>query len=113
MKRLAPLWVALVVICGGQGCVGDDAIQQQQQQQQQQQHKCPATGSCDVNMEDSRDRSSARTNSSDGDDVEVGEVPVIDISALMDPDSRSKSDWDEAAQAVSRACEQWGFFQVQ
>lgn len=98
MKRLVPLWAALVALCGGHGCVGE------------QQQQCSATGSCDFNMEDSQDSSSTR--SSCGDDVAVGEVPVIDISALMDPDSRSKSDWDEASEAVSRACEQWGFFQV-
>ena len=103
MKSLVPIWVALVALCDGQGCAGD-AIQQQQQQQQQQ--ECPATGG-------SQDSGSARSSGGDpAVDVVVGEVPVIDISALMDPGSCSKSDWDEAAEAVSRACEQWGFFQV-
>lgn len=47
-----------------------------------------------------------------GDSIGVGKVPVIDISALMNPDLHSVARWDEMAEAVSRACEQWGFFQV-
>lgn len=39
-------------------------------------------------------------------------VPVIDVSALMSPASQSRARWDEAAEAVARACEEWGFFQV-
>ena len=106
MKRLAPILGALVaLICGREGCAGDDAMSKQQTQQQQQQ--CPETGSCDINLEDTE-----AVGVDAAMDVAVGEVPVIDISALMSPDLRSKSDWDEAAAAVARACEQWGFFQV-
>eukprot|EP00904_Undaria_pinnatifida_P012386 jgi/Undpi1/8278/HiC_scaffold_25.g10747.m1 len=106
MKRLAPILGALVaLICGREGCAGDDAMSEQQTQQQQQQ--CPETGSCDINLEDTE-----AVGVDAAMDVAVGEVPVIDISALMSPDLRSKSDWDEAAAAVARACEQWGFFQA-
>lgn len=45
-------------------------------------------------------------------DVVAQQVPVIDVSALMSPDLHSTARWDEAAEAVSRACEEWGFFQV-
>lgn len=40
------------------------------------------------------------------------EVPVIDISPLMRSDEHSAAEWDTAAEAVARACEEWGFFQV-
>ena len=54
-------------------------------------HQCPAgsAGSCDVVA-----------------------PPVIDISALMSSDEHSTMEWDTAADAVARACEEWGFFQV-
>lgn len=42
----------------------------------------------------------------------AAKVPVIDISALMEPDPLSTEEWDKAAEAVARACEEWGFFQV-
>lgn len=57
-----------------------------------EQHQCPAgsaAGSC-----------------------EVIAPPVIDISALMSSDDHSTAEWDTAAEAVARACEEWGFFQV-
>lgn len=44
--------------------------------------------------------------------IDVGQVPVIDISALIRPSAHSTAGWDEAAEAVTRACEEWGFFQV-
>lgn len=57
-----------------------------------EQHQCPAdsAGSCEV----------------------VVAPPVIDVSALMSSDHHSTADWDTAAEAVARACEEWGFFQV-
>lgn len=42
----------------------------------------------------------------------AAEVPVIDISPLMRSNDHSAAEWDTAAEAVARACEEWGFFQV-
>lgn len=39
-------------------------------------------------------------------------VPIIDVSSLMDPTLYASLQWNEAALEVSRACEDWGFFQV-
>lgn len=39
-------------------------------------------------------------------------IPVIDISPLMRSNDHSAAEWDAAAEAVARACEEWGFFQV-
>lgn len=56
-----------------------------------QHHQCPAgsAGSC-----------------------EMVAPPVIDISALISSDDHSTVEWNTAAEAVARACEEWGFFQV-
>lgn len=42
----------------------------------------------------------------------VIEPPVIDVSALMSSDDHSTAEWNAAAEAVAKACEEWGFFQV-
>lgn len=39
-------------------------------------------------------------------------VPVIDVSALMNPSMYTTLLWNRTAEEVSRACEDWGFFQV-
>lgn len=40
-------------------------------------------------------------------------VPVIDVSALMEPDTSYSSErWNETAAAIAAACEEWGFFHV-
>lgn len=43
---------------------------------------------------------------------DVIEPPVIDVSALMSSDDHSTAEWNAAAEAVAKACEEWGFFQV-
>lgn len=48
----------------------------------------------------------------DGASCDVIEPPVIDVSALMSSDDHSTAEWNAAAQAVAKACEEWGFFQV-
>ncbi|CAM9194232.1 unnamed protein product [Ectocarpus sp. 12 AP-2014] len=59
--------------------------------------QCPATGSCE--------EASTSTHN-------VLEPPTIDISPLVNTNQHSAGEWDAAAEAVARACEQWGFFQV-
>lgn len=55
-------------------------------------------------------------NSRDAATVDVAgaakNVPVIDVSALMDPSSYASPQWVKAAEEVSSACEEWGFFQA-
>lgn len=58
--------------------------------------QCPASGSCEA----------ASTTH------EVLVPPTIDISPLVNTDRHSAGEWDAAAEAVAKACEQWGFFQV-
>lgn len=43
---------------------------------------------------------------------EAPEVPVTDISPLVSSVDHSPAEWETAAEAVARACEEWGFFQV-
>lgn len=41
------------------------------------------------------------------------EVPIIDISPLMQPIAEHGSArWNDTAEAVATACEEWGFFHV-
>lgn len=42
------------------------------------------------------------------------EVPLIDISALMQPAAAGYGSprWNDTAEAVATACEEWGFFHV-
>ncbi|CAM9540730.1 unnamed protein product [Scytosiphon promiscuus] len=74
--------VTLLAFCVSLACADQLAGDQQ----------CPTTGSCPA--------------------VNLGtEVPVIDIQALVNSHEHSSADWDTAAEAVTKACEEWGFFQ--
>lgn len=98
--------VALALLLYGTRCFGEEPSQQQQ---------CAVDGACSNANNDVGSPSSSSGNfeiDTSYSSTEVGNVPVIDVSALMDPESYSMEQWDEAAGAVSRACEEWGFFQV-
>lgn len=103
LQRMGKCGVALAFLLYGTRCFGEELSQQQQ---------CVVDGACSNANNDVGSPSSSAGNFEIETSTEVGEVPVIDVSALMDPESYSTAQWDEAAGAVSRACEEWGFFQV-
>lgn len=102
MGKLRHFEIALALLLYSACCFGEEPSQQQQ---------CGVDGVCSNNaINDDGSPSSSGGNFEI--DTQLGEVPVIDVSALMDPEAYSAVRWDETAEAVSRACEEWGFFQV-
>lgn len=103
LQRMGKCGVALALLLYGTRCFGEEPSEQQQ---------CDVDRACNKANNDAGRPSSSGGNFEIDTRTEVGNVPVIDVSALMDPESYSLAQWDEAAGAVSRACEEWGFFQV-
>lgn len=114
MIRLPRVWIALAVLCSSVRCLCEGKIDAEDLPEDQ----CVLVNSED-NSSSCKVSSKDKINTSDDADahdrdatITLNTVPVIDVSALMDPDSHSVDQWDETANEVAKACEEWGFFQV-